>query len=106
MSPNLPTPVERPDDLLALVLGFARTSAFSPRETEVLKKYVVEAKANKEIAADLGVTYSTVRLYWTRICRKTACEGPQQMLKDLLRYALLGPSAVAPNATRKQRHDP
>jgi DNA-binding NarL/FixJ family response regulator len=80
----------RQDDLLALVLGFARSSAFSPRETQVLLKYVLEMKANKEIAADLGVTYSTIRLYWTRICRKTACEGPRETLKYLLRYALLG----------------
>jgi len=86
----LRTTIERQDELAALVLRFARSSAFSPRETEVLRKYVLEMKANKEIAADLGVTYSTVRLYWARICRKIDCEGPCETLKTLLRYALLG----------------
>jgi len=77
------------DDLAALVLRFARSSAFSRRETQVLWKYVLEMKANKEIAAELGITYSTVRLYWTRICSKVACDEPRETLNCLLRYALL-----------------
>lgn len=73
----------------AVVLAFARAHRLSGRETEVLSKHLVEARTNKEIAGELGITYSTVRLYWMRICRKVGCRAPLEIIERLLRHALL-----------------
>jgi DNA-binding CsgD family transcriptional regulator len=72
----------------AVVLAFARAWHLSGRETEVLSMYVLDARSNKQIAAALGITYSTVRLYWMRICQKVGCAAPLQIIERLLRHAL------------------
>jgi DNA-binding NarL/FixJ family response regulator len=54
-------------------VAFCGRHAFSPRETAVFVGFVVERRSNKEIALALGIAYTTVKQYWTRICAKTGC---------------------------------
>ena len=53
-----------------LARAYAQRAKLSLRETEVFTLFVSNGKSNKEIAADLGVAYPTVKLYWTRIYKK------------------------------------
>lgn len=61
------------DPLLAAATSFANRKGLSARETEVFLRYTTAGRTNKEIAADLGIGYPTVKLYWSRICRKLGC---------------------------------
>jgi two-component system response regulator FixJ len=57
----------------------------SPRETEVLRG-VVDGKANKVIAFELGISPRTVEVYRANVMTKTGAAS----LPDLIRMAMLG----------------
>lgn len=57
----------------------------SPRETEVLRG-VVDGKANKVIAFELGISPRTVEVYRANVMTKTGAAG----LPDLVRMAMRG----------------
>lgn len=78
--------------LLRLARAFAQQRQLSARETEVFTGFVSRGKASKEIAVELGIAYPTVKLYWTRICRKLACDRATGALRTFLREALEHPS--------------
>ena len=59
-------------------------AALSPRETEVLRG-VVDGKANKIIAYELGISPRTVEVYRANVMAKTGARG----LSDLVRMAML-----------------
>lgn len=56
----------------------------SPREAEVLRG-VVEGKANKVIALELGISFRTVEVYRANVMSKTGASG----LSELVRMAML-----------------
>jgi DNA-binding CsgD family transcriptional regulator len=97
------------DRLTDAVAGFASAHRLSPRETSILLKFVTEGKANKTIAAELGIGYPTVRLYWTRICQKTGCQDAVRACIAVVRRALascprcsgLDDTKIAPCAPRR-----
>jgi DNA-binding NarL/FixJ family response regulator len=68
--------------------AFARQRHLSTRESEVFIRFVSAGKANKEIAVDLGIAYPTVKLYWTRICRKLSCTDATSVLRAFCREAV------------------
>ena len=59
-------------------------AALSPRETEVLRG-VVDGKANKVIAHDLGISPRTVEVYRANVMTKTGAHS----LSELVRMALV-----------------
>lgn len=59
-------------------------AALSPRETDVLNG-LLEGKANKVIARDLGISPRTIEVYRAHLMNKTQATG----LSDLVRIALL-----------------
>ena len=61
----------------------ALLTSLSPRETEVLRG-VVEGKANKVIAFELGISPRTVEVYRANVMTKTGASG----LSELIRMAL------------------
>ena len=61
----------------------ALLASLSPRETEVLRG-VVEGKANKVIAFELGISPRTVEVYRANVMTKTGASG----LSELIRMAL------------------
>jgi DNA-binding NarL/FixJ family response regulator len=75
--------------LLVAAGSFAAKRGLSERETEIFLLFTASGKTNKEIAAVLGIGYPTVKLYWTRICKKLACECSVQAVMVFLRDALL-----------------
>jgi DNA-binding NarL/FixJ family response regulator len=77
------------DPLLVAARSFAARNALSARESEIFLLFTSSGKTNKEIAADLGIGYPTVKLYWTRICKKLGCECSVQAVMMFLRDALL-----------------
>lgn len=68
-----------------LARAYAQRAKLSLRETEVFTLFVSNGKSSKEIAADLGVAYPTVKLYWTRIYKKLGCDNAVRALVDFLR---------------------
>jgi DNA-binding NarL/FixJ family response regulator len=74
--------------LLRLARSFAQQRQLSARETEVFTGFVSRGKASKEIAVELGIAYPTVKLYWTRICKKLACDHATGSLRTFLREAI------------------
>jgi DNA-binding NarL/FixJ family response regulator len=74
--------------LLRLARAFAAQRQLSARETEVFTGFVSRGKASKEIAVELGIAYPTVKLYWTRICRKLECDHATGALRTFLREAI------------------
>lgn len=61
----------------------ARYDALSPREREVLE-LVVAGKANKVIAADLGISQRTVEIHRARVMQKMGADS----LPDLVRLTI------------------
>ncbi|MFZ5895452.1 MAG: response regulator transcription factor [Myxococcota bacterium] len=90
-----------------LLIETARTYAakrrLSLRETEVFVGHVAEGKANKEIASDLGIAYPTVRLYWSRICRKLGCSNPLDALIGFAREVIAWEVCCEPHGLVAQR---
>ena len=86
------TSLEPEDRLLRLARSFAHQRQLSARETEVFTGFVSRGKASKEIAVELGIAYPTVKLYWTRICKKLACERAAEAMRTFLREAIEHPS--------------
>jgi RNA polymerase sigma factor (sigma-70 family) len=62
----------------------ARLSELTPREHEVMAM-VTDGKANKEIAAELGVSAKTVEAHRARVMEKMRADS----LADLVRMAML-----------------
>jgi two-component system response regulator FixJ len=62
----------------------ALLASLSPRETEVLRG-VVDGKANKVIAHELGISPRTVEVYRANVMAKTGASG----LSELVRMAML-----------------
>lgn len=62
----------------------ARYESLTPREREVMK-LVIEGKANKVIASDLGLSPRTVEVHRASVMRKLAVES----VADLVRCSLL-----------------
>jgi DNA-binding NarL/FixJ family response regulator len=84
--------LEPEERLLRLARSFAQQRQLSARETEVFTGFVSRGKASKEIAVELGIAYPTVKLYWTRICHKLACDRATDALRTFLRDAIERPS--------------
>jgi len=61
-----------------------RLQRLTPREREILE-LVVAGKRNKVIAADLGITQSTVEAHRAKVMEKTGARS----LSDLMRMMLL-----------------
>ncbi len=61
----------------------ARYNDLTPREKEVLQ-FVIEGKRNKNIAAEMNISQSTVEAHRSRVMEKMAAET----LSDLMRMAL------------------
>lgn len=74
-----PEPATPGDSTFASVLA-----TLSPRETEVLRG-VVDGKANKIIAYELGISPRTVEVYRANVMAKTGAKG----LSELVRMAML-----------------
>lgn len=84
--------LEPEERLLRLARSFAQQRQLSARETEVFTGFVSRGKASKEIAVELGIAYPTVKLYWTRICKKLACDRAAGAMRTFLREAIQHPS--------------
>lgn len=65
------------------VSQFVKTFALSPREYDVLVAFLAH-RSNKAAAASLKIGYTTVQMYWTRICRKAGCADQLGVLLMLL----------------------
>ena len=70
-----------------LAARYALDKKLSARESDVFTRFVLEGKSSKEIAADLGIAYPTVKLYWTRICKKIECDDAIGALLAFIREA-------------------
>jgi DNA-binding NarL/FixJ family response regulator len=77
-------------------LDYAQARGLSAREVEVFTRFVLLGKSSKEIAADLGIAYPTVKLYWTRIYRKLECDDAVAAMVGLL-HAMAGSLKPRPN---------
>ncbi|RKH12994.1 hypothetical protein D7V97_06920 [Corallococcus sp. CA053C] len=62
------------DRLCDIAIAYAQQKGLSARESEVFTRFVSKGRTSKEIAAELGIAYPTVKLYWTRIYRKLNCD--------------------------------
>ncbi|MBJ6760431.1 response regulator transcription factor [Myxococcaceae bacterium JPH2] len=62
------------DRLCDIAIAYAQKKGLSARESEVFTRFVSKGRTSKEIAAELGIAYPTVKLYWTRIYRKLDCD--------------------------------
>ena len=61
-----------------------RISSLSPREKDVLAR-LIEGRANKQIAFDLGISPRTVEIYRANLMNKMQADS----LSDLVRMALI-----------------
>ncbi len=77
------------DPLIQATAAYARRHSLSARETQVFVHFIVNRSTNNEIAAALGIGYPTVKLYWTRICRKVRCENAIGAVIMFLRDSLV-----------------
>ena len=62
----------------------ARVALLSPREREVLDR-VVEGRYNKVIAAELGISLSTVEIHRKRVMEKLQAESLSDLIRLLAR---------------------
>ncbi|QSQ20836.1 response regulator transcription factor [Pyxidicoccus parkwayensis] len=86
------------DRLFDIALAYARRKRLSSRECEVFTRFVSQGKTSKEIAAELGIAYPTVKLYWTRIYRKLECDDAVGALVAFMReVTMLLPAAASPS---------
>ena len=69
----------QPPQTVAPASGAAGSPAFSPREVEVLR-LVVEGRLNKEVAAKLGCTESTIKAIVRQLFRKTGAQTRSQLV--------------------------
>ena len=69
--------------LLEVTTELTRKHGLSSRETEVFLAFVSRRSLDKEIAAELGISYSTVKQYWVRICGKLGREDHLALLLEL-----------------------
>lgn len=59
----------------------AKPTYFAPRELSVIRAFCVpDQKGSKEIAADLGLSYSTIKVYISRIYQKLGWFGGTQRM--------------------------
>jgi DNA-binding NarL/FixJ family response regulator len=86
------------DTVRAVVVSFARTHGLSERETDVIVAAVVHCLSNKEIGRALGISYGTVKQYWSGICSKMECRDAITVLHHLLAYAchVVSPASAPP----------
>jgi DNA-binding NarL/FixJ family response regulator len=65
-------------------------AGLTPRETEVLP-LVAEGLANKEIAAELGISENTVKFHLRNILEKLHAESRTEVAARAVREGLVGP---------------
>ena len=68
------------EDLRVVRESQARIEELTPREREVFELVVV-GKANKNIAADLGIAVKTVELHRSRVMKKTGADSVPDLVK-------------------------
>jgi DNA-binding CsgD family transcriptional regulator len=83
-----PVVAGRKEPVVLLARRYAQARGFSERETAVFLLFAIHNRTNKEIAAELGIGYSTVKVYWTRIFRKLGCNDAAGATLGLLQFAL------------------
>ena len=64
-----------------------RYSSLTPREQEVMK-YVVRGLVNKQIASEIGITESTVKLHRGRLMHKMNAESLADLIRTAERFGL------------------
>jgi len=67
-------------DSLALSVFRQDMASLTPREEEVMHA-IVEGKANKVIAYDLGISQKTVELHRSRVMKKLPIRSSQELVK-------------------------
>jgi len=60
-----------------------RLKKLTPREAEVMQS-IVDGKANKVIAFDLGISQKTVELHRSRVMKKLPIRSPQELVKFVM----------------------
>jgi DNA-binding CsgD family transcriptional regulator len=94
------SPSDPEDAVVLITIEYARARGLSDRETAVFLEFVVHNRSNKQIAAELGIGYPTVMVYWNRIFLKLGCENAAGAMLTLLRFALVShPRCHQPNDT-------
>ncbi len=73
------------DAMMPMAVAYAASKRLSQREREVFVRFVTTGQSCKEIAAELGIGYPTVKLYWSRICRKLDCTTAVEALVGFTR---------------------
>ena len=86
--------------------SFGHTAGLSSRENELLE-LAARGLADKEISARLGLAYTTVKSYWSRICFKIGVKNRQlaigRLVADLARRNCCTDAAPDQNL-RRIRH--
>jgi DNA-binding NarL/FixJ family response regulator len=70
-----------------LVRTFATKYNLSPQETKVLLAFLPSG-SNKAASSAMGIGYTTVKLYWTRIFKKVGCIDQWAVIYLLLELGL------------------
>jgi len=88
--------------------SFGRIAGLSSRENELLE-LAASGLADKEISARLGLAYTTIKSYWSRICFKIGVRNRQlaigKLVADLARKACCCASVfVEEGNDRRVRH--
>jgi DNA-binding CsgD family transcriptional regulator len=68
-----------------VIAAYASGQGLSTQEQRLLAA-TVAGKVEKEIAASLRCTRSTLSTYWQRIFRKTGCRSQTQVVSAVLRW--------------------
>jgi DNA-binding CsgD family transcriptional regulator len=77
------------------VRTFSQTTGLSDREQDVLR-LAAQGLSDKETAAKLGLAYTTVKSYWSRICFKANAKT-----RELAISALVADLAMQASASRQ-----